>query len=150
MGQVWVPEGSICKEIIQAHQNSQIAGHQGKNKTIEIIRQQFNWKCITTDMGNYVKECLVCLQAKPSRLKQTGLLVPLQLAEGLWSSILVDFIVELQISQEYNAVMVVVDRFTKMSHFLSCCTTILSVEMAKLFVDRVFSLHGFPMKIFSD
>ncbi|PRP72850.1 hypothetical protein PROFUN_17121, partial [Planoprotostelium fungivorum] len=49
-----------------------------------------------------------------------------------------------------SAIMVVVDRFTKMSHFIPCKNTITSEEAAWLYVDRVFWLHGIPEKIVSD
>lgn len=46
--------------------------------------------------------------------------------------------------------MVVVDKFTKMAHFIPCTTTITLTETAKLFVDRIFRYHGLPTSIVSD
>ena len=62
----------------------------------------------------------------------------------------VEFIVELPEISGFNAVMVVVDRFTKMAHFIPCSTTITSQQTIDLFISRIFSLHGLPSEIVSD
>lgn len=46
--------------------------------------------------------------------------------------------------------MVVVDRFTKVSHFIPTFKTITGAETAKLFLSHVVRLHGFPQEIVSD
>ncbi|PRP83763.1 retrotransposable element protein, partial [Planoprotostelium fungivorum] len=80
----------------------------------------------------------------------TGLLQPLEVPSDRWTSVTIDFMVELPECQGFNAIMVVVDRFTKMSHFIPCKNTITSEEAAWLYIDRVFRLHGIPKKIVSD
>ena len=75
---------------------------------------------------------------------------PLQQSDAPWKSISVDFIVELPEISGLNAVMVVVDRFTKMAHFIPCSTTITSQQTIDLFISRIFSLHGLPSEIVSD
>ncbi|PRP74941.1 retrotransposable element protein, partial [Planoprotostelium fungivorum] len=63
-----------------------------------------------------------------------------------WTSVTIDFMVKLPECQGFNAIMVVVDRFTKMSHFIPCKNTITSEEAAWLYINRVFRLHGIPKK----
>ena len=46
--------------------------------------------------------------------------------------------------------MVVVDRFTKIAHFIPCSTTITSQQTIDLFISHIFSLHGLPSEIVSD
>ncbi|KAJ9077088.1 hypothetical protein DSO57_1020069 [Entomophthora muscae] len=41
-GYLWVPDSDICLEVIKAHHEKILVGHQGKNKTIEIIHRQFD------------------------------------------------------------------------------------------------------------
>ena len=101
-------------------------------------------------MAAYTKQCLTCSRAKPSRLAKAGLLVPPQEAEGPWTSLSVDFIVELPPSEGYNAIMVVVDRFSKYSYFIPCDTKITAATTVKLFIDTVFAAHGLPTEIISD
>jgi transposase InsO family protein len=61
-----------------------------------------------------------------------------------------DFIVQLPNCQGYNAILVVVDRLTKMKHFIPCKTTCNAEEVARLFVRYVWKLHGLPRTIVSD
>ena len=61
-----------------------------------------------------------------------------------------DFIVDLPAFEGHDSVLVVVDRFSKMAHFLPCSKDIDAAGTAKLFLDQVFKLHGFPETIISD
>ncbi|PRP78085.1 hypothetical protein PROFUN_13894 [Planoprotostelium fungivorum] len=108
------------------------------------------WPKMYHTIESYVKSCDTCQRAKHSRKKQSGLLQPLEVPSDRWTSVTIDFMVELPECQGFNAIMVVVDRFTKMSHFIPCKNTITSEEAAWLYIDRVFRLHGIPEKIVSD
>ena len=73
------------------------------------------------------------------------------LPEAPWDSVSMDFIVQLPRSHKGNdAVLVMVDRLTKMTHLASCKTTINSEGTARLFVDHVWKLHGLPKDLISD
>jgi len=63
---------------------------------------------------------------------------------------LADFITKLPIAQGYDSILVVVDRLTKMVHFIPT-TEKTSVEgLARLFRDNVWKLYGLPKSIISD
>jgi hypothetical protein len=61
-----------------------------------------------------------------------------------------DFITHLPASQGYDAILVVVDRLTKMKHFLLCKGTCDSKEVAQLYIEHIWKLHGLPKTIISD
>jgi hypothetical protein len=61
-----------------------------------------------------------------------------------------DFITDLPISNKFDSILVVVDRLTKMSHFIPYKKTITSKATARLFLDNIYRLHGFPNDIVSD
>ena len=70
--------------------------------------------------------------------------------EKAWTHISADFIIKLPLAQEYNSILVVVDRFTKIAHFIST-TERMSVEgLARLFRDNVWKLYRLPDSIISD
>jgi hypothetical protein len=50
----------------------------------------------------------------------------------------------------YDSIMVIVDRFTKMAHYVPCNKSITAEETALLWVDRVYRHHGIPDHIISD
>ena len=69
-----------------------------------------------------------------------------------WSSVSMDFITGLPKSgpQQYDAILVIVDRLTKMAHYIPTHETVTSEGAAKLYFDNIFRLHGLPDSIVSD
>jgi hypothetical protein len=61
-----------------------------------------------------------------------------------------DFITDLPLCDGFDTILVVVDRFTKMSHFIACNKSISAEETAKLILQQVVRLHGLPQDIVSD
>ena len=105
---------------------------------------------------DYCTTCDSCLRAKPSRHKPYGLLKQLPIPERPWESISLDFIVKLPksksdlSSQSYDAILVIVDRLTKMSIFVPTTGTLDAKGLARLYLLHVFSKHGIPSDIVSD
>jgi hypothetical protein len=80
-----------------------------------------------------------------------GLHQPLEIAEGRWERIGVDFITDFPVSQCGNdAVITYVDYFTKRVHWRPCKKTIDAAEFAQRFVDEIERLHGVPKAVVSD
>jgi hypothetical protein len=62
-----------------------------------------------------------------------------------------DFIVGLPRTQRgYDSIWVIVDRLTKVAHFLPVKTTYMGARLAELYMERIVCLHGVPKKIVSD
>ena len=98
----------------------------------------------------HAENCLVCNKTKPINAKPQGLLKNLQIADGPWSSLSVNFITDLPLSENYTGIMVVVDRFTKWAEFFPVEKTITAQETTKIFMNEIFSRHGLPTEIISD
>ncbi|RAN85981.1 hypothetical protein B5P41_31940, partial [Bacillus sp. SRB_28] len=98
----------------------------------------------------YVISCDICARAKSSCHQPHGLLCPLPIAEDIWRSITMDFIVKLPKSRRHDYILVVVDRFSKMSQFIPCTESINGAGLAELLLTNVFKLHGLPDEIISD
>jgi hypothetical protein len=99
---------------------------------------------------DYVHTCDICSGSKISRHRPYGLLQPLPIPVGPWKSISLDFITDLPPSKGYDAILTVVNRFTKMAYFLPCVKTFTSQETLDLVMRVVFRHHGLPNEIFSD
>src|SRR5690606_37460760 len=63
---------------------------------------------------------------------------------------IVDLIAVLPMSDDYNTIAVVMDRLSKMAHYIPCTTELNTEAFTKLFVQNIFRLHGLPTKIISD
>ena len=79
-----------------------------------------------------------------------GKLRPNQIPERPWQHISVDFITKLPMSKGHNSILVVCDRFLKMSHFVVTTEKITVEELARLFRDYVWKLHGLLESVISD
>ncbi|KAK6159018.1 hypothetical protein DH2020_006332 [Rehmannia glutinosa] len=83
------------------------------------LREAFWWRSMKRDIGSFVEKCLICQQVKAEHQRPSGLLKPLEIPEWKWEHITMDFVVGLPRSAKGNkAVWVVVDRLTKLAHFL--------------------------------
>jgi len=70
--------------------------------------------------------------------------------ERPWTHISIDFITKLPLVQGYNSILVVVDRLTKMVHFISTTEKTSAEELARLFRNNMWKLHGLPESIILD
>ena len=103
------------------------------------------------DIEDFVRSCNDCQQNKAPRHKRHGTLHPLELSYSPWDSVSMDFITQLLKSDGYSTVWVIVDRFTKMAHFIPILDGQKTAEgCAKLFLANVWKLHGLPSDIVSD
>jgi hypothetical protein len=75
----------------------------------------------------------------------------LQVAECKWEEIAKDFIMGLSRTQLANdSIWVIVDRLTKVAHFIPVKTTYSRPHLAVLYMTRIVCLHGVPKKMVSD
>lgn len=145
---LYIPENVRLMVLSTAH-DSPLSGHFGIRKTLELIQRDYWWPELTKMVEEYVKSCETCQRTKPTRRKY-GLLQPLPVATDRWTSVTIDFMTDLPTCEKYDAIMVVVDRFTKLAHFSPCTNTITAEQTAKLYIDRIFRHHGVPTEIISD
>ena len=84
-------------------------------------------------------------------MRTPGFLQPLPIPVWKWEDISMDFVVGLPCTtKEYDSIWVIVDRLTKSAHFLPVDTRYSAKKYAKLYFDRVVTLHGVPLTLVSD
>jgi Integrase zinc binding domain len=105
---------------------------------MEQIQQNYTWSNIKRDVTTYVKGCARCQQTKVDHTKRKAPLHPLSAPNYPWKIISVDLIAPLPDSKGYDAIMVVVDSFTKMKMLLPTTTHITAKGVALLFRTQVF------------
>ena len=149
-GLLYVPDLHSKLEILKNRHDSKIAGHYGTSKTVELITRDYWWPKMWEFVRRYINGCDTCARSKPSRHKPYGLLMPLEVPNKPWESISMDFITDLPNSNGYDAILVVVDRFSKMAHFIPCTKKISARTTAKLILQHIVRLHGLPRDIVSD
>src|SRR5690554_3038909 len=150
-GLLWVPSSEELKKVIlEAEHDSKIAGHFGRDKTYERITRNFTWPQMKSDIDDYVTTCPTCRRNKASRHKRYGKLSALETPEAPWSDISMDFITTLPSSRGMTQIWVIVDRFTKMAHFVALPTNADAGMLVEIFLREIWRLHGLPGSIVSD
>jgi hypothetical protein len=127
-----------------------LTGHGGVKHTTTCFKKFYYWPNLKDDVKEYVKTCLIYQQNQTFNKKQVGLLQPLPITKGLWECVSMDFMVSLPPLRGFDAIMVVVDRFSKMAHFIPIKESATAQETKRLFFTHVFKHHGFPKDIVSD
>ena len=146
---VFVPDTARAAVLKESH-DSPLAGHPGSTKTVELVRRDFWWPTLFSDVRAYVRGCNRCQRTRPVRTTRAKVLHPNEVPEAPWQIVTVDLIGELPESNGFNAICVLVDRFTKQIHAVPTTTKLTAEGMARIYRDHVFRLHGLPRKIIHD
>ena len=104
------------------------------------------------DITEYISKCMKCQQvSKVEHQHPTGLLQHFPIPEWKWEVISMDFITGLPMTvRQHDSIMLVADKLTKESHFISVKSTYKVDSIAKKFMKEIFRLHGFPKEVISD
>ncbi|MBW0563223.1 hypothetical protein O181_102938 [Austropuccinia psidii MF-1] len=102
---------------------------------------------MTQFIKDYVSSCQQCSRNKNIHHKKFGLLKPLPIPSGPWICLSIDFITQLPLSNSFDSILVIVDRFSKMAVFIPKISSITSLDLAHLFIKNIFSKHGIPSSI---
>ncbi|KAG8703852.1 hypothetical protein FRC09_003909 [Ceratobasidium sp. 395] len=150
-GKIFVPKDQeIRKMIIESRHDSPTAGHPGQFRTLELVNRKYTWPSMKRSVNQYVSHCESCIRNKHSNQVPPGLLNPIDLPNRPWEEITYDLIVQLPESEGFDAIFTVVDRLSKMVHFIPTTSNATAVDVANLFVNYVWKLHGLPNKTISD
>jgi len=135
---VYVPKDDKLRvEIIRLHHDTPVGGYRGQWKMVELVTQNFWWPGVTKEVKQYVEGYDACQRNKNHTEQPAGKLMPNSIPKKPWAHISADFITKLPLAQGYDSILVVVDRLTKMVHFIPT-TEKTSVEgLARLFRDNV-------------
>nr|ABA93462.1 retrotransposon protein, putative, Ty3-gypsy subclass [Oryza sativa Japonica Group] len=130
-GTIWlgerlcVPDDKELKDLIltEAHQ-TQYSIHPGSTKMYQDLKEKFWWVSMRREIAEFVALCDVCQRVKAEHQRPAGLLQPLQIPEWKWEEIGMDFITGLpRTSSGHDSIWIVVDRLTKVAHFIPVHTT---------------------------
>lgn len=115
-----IPDCSLrLKLISELHQE----GHIDRDRTLHLLSTAYFWPSLRRDVERFVKRCVKCQQSK-GHATNAGLYMPLPILTQPWTDISMDFVVGLPRTQRgFDSIFVVVDRFSKMVHFISCKKT---------------------------
>jgi len=138
------------QRILQALHDIGIGGHSGITTTYSRVNHLFDWPGLKGSVQQFVQHCQVCQQAKTEHIKLPGLLESLTVPEQAWEVVSMDFIEGLPQSDRHNAILVVVDKFSKYGHFIPVAHPFAAAQIAQAFFSQVYKLRGLPKAIITD
>jgi hypothetical protein len=141
----------LKKKIFDEAHTLRYSIHPGSTKMYHDLRQQFWWVRMKREAARYVSKCNTCRKVKADYMKPGGLLQPLSIRDWKWDDISMDFIVGLPMTaRKFDSIWVIVDRFSKFSHFIPIHTRYDARKYMEIYIARVLYLHGVPKTIISD
>lgn len=150
-GRIWLGHHPEAQQaVLLALHNSGVGGHSGMTATYQRVKSLFAWNGLKKAVQGYVAQCDVCQQAKVEHCKTLGLLQPLPVPLQAWTTVSMDFIEGLPKSRGYDAIMVVVDKFTKFAKFIPLSHPFTAYSVAQAFIQQIYDVFGMPQMIISD
>ena len=149
-------DAALRLHILQAFHDSWTAEHLRWDKTLTFLCQWFYWSDMMSFITQYVKSCDLCKRIKSVRHRLYEELHPLPAPESPWTHITINFITDLLKStnlidrQQYDAVLVIVDCFSKMMHYILMNKDLNSMQFTWLLLHEVICLHHVFIIIISD
>ncbi len=152
--QVAVPDvPNLRQEILFELHDAPYSGHPGVAKTKQAVKNLYWWPKMAKEIQEYVHTCASCQRNKPLNEKPAGVLHPLPIPTDKWESVSMDFITQLPKASgpiPYDAIVVFVDRLTKMVRIAPTTSDVSAKGTAQLLFDHVFRHHGVPKSLITD
>jgi hypothetical protein len=152
-GRIYVPAvPSLYVAVLLEGHDAVYSGHLGVHKTLHRIRAKYFWPGMTDMVKEYVSTCPACQQIKAKPVKSGGLLQQTELPTRPWAYVSFDFCTGFPTTKHgCDSVAVWCCVLTKMVHFLPYKKTDFgAAELAHMYLQHIFKLHGLPVKLVSD
>jgi len=127
-----------------------LAEHFGQNKMIKTVEHRFYWPYLKRDVVKIVGQYRMCQLAKQQKINCWALYFSPCIQLPLAKHKLRFHIRIAKNTERHDSILVAVDRFSKMAHFIPCSKTSDASRVAVLLFDHVVKLHRLPKTMISD
>ncbi len=132
---------SVREELLKHHHDDLLAKHFNVDKISELLDCKYYWKSMIKDIKEYVDTCDICQRMKMKHHLSYDELKSLLRFTDSWKEITMNFITDLSSSKwkeiMYDSILMIVDHYIKMMHYLSMKKILTVVELAKLFFEQI-------------
>jgi hypothetical protein len=146
--QLCIPNFSTRENLLKEKHSGALVGHFGHDKTFSQLNSFYYWLGMREEVKKFVRKCKICQYAKGNK-KKHWIVSTISYSSRPWDVICMDFMLGLPRTQRgSDSIFLVVDRFSKMAHFIPCQKTNDATHIENLFFKEVVILHGFPRVLF--
>ncbi|KAF8750509.1 hypothetical protein RHS01_09319 [Rhizoctonia solani] len=136
-GKLVVPDSETLKErLLKEFHDSPLAGHPGQQQTLELLSRNYWWLGMKSLAKEWVECCPIC-QANRRAHAPVIALKPLEVPPFPFHTISYNFITGFPKSNGHDAILVVIDSFSKFGHFIPTTKKVTSKGLAELFGNYV-------------
>ena len=147
---VLVPRTHVTLIVAMYHE-WEFYGHSGVLRTMALIKRDYVCSHPRHYVEQYILSCDVCQAAKSRRVDTTRVPRPLPVPDTKWHSVSIDWASGLlPTTRGHDAIMTVVDRFSKRGMFIPCRKDITADHLIDVFLHEVVRLKGCPRQIVFD
>jgi len=119
--QLWVSFNELLQMNLIREIHDQLSiDHSEITRTVKIIKRNYYWFSMRKTIDWYIQNCYICQRSKTSRNKSIDLLQSLSISEQRWQNIVMNFIIDLSDSYDYNAILTVICKLLKERHYIFC------------------------------
>ena len=149
--QVLVPRvESVVHSLLYHHHDAPLAGHLGRTRTYNKIRQAYYWPGMPQDVKRYVAGCLKCQTHKASKPNDKQFLLYPSVFKQPNARIGIDLIGPLPLTERYNQyILTAIDYFTKMAMAIPIRDKT-AMSVAEALYNGWYCSNGIPYEIQSD
>jgi hypothetical protein len=142
--------GTARVDYLHELHSAPLAGHRGRNATLERAKSNLFWPNMSEDVKEFVRSC-TCQFHKIDRTKPSGQAKSLPVPTRPWSIISADWIGPLPpCTTGHDTILVIVCHLSGQLHLVPCRNSDDAVDTADAFLQNVIRLHGLPHAIVSD
>ncbi len=149
---LWVSENMHMKLLKKIHNQSFIS-HSDNRRTTDLVQRFYYWSDHWATIKRYIRNCNVYQQSKTSRNNINELLHSLSISQKRWKDIVMNFITELSLSEEYNVICTIICWLIKKRHYVFCHWKDESISVEEtvwIMLWNVYWLHDLSSSIVSN
>ncbi len=146
---LWVSKNMHTKLLKKIHNQSFIF-HSDNQRTINLVQRFYYWSDHRVTIKRYIRNCHVYQQSKTSRNSINKLLHSLSISQKRWKDIIMNFIIELSLSKDYNIICTITCHLIKKHHYVLCYwrdDDISVEETIWIMLWNVYQLHNLSSSI---
>ncbi len=132
---------SVREELLKRHHDDLLVRHFDADKINELLDCKYYWKSMIKNVKEYINTCNICQRVKMKRHLLYDELRSLSQLTDFWKEITMNFITDLSSSKwkkvVYDSILVIVNHYTKMTHYLLTKKTLIIVKLTKLFFKKI-------------